>query len=419
MLDLELYKEQLQNLKEYADKNLYLPLSKIYETFSETDEELLDDVIAYFENLGIEITKPGAELSENDLIIDEENDFDDFLEDSEIDEEFIDLAKAIESEIKVEDFEDIIANNQRIDDPVKLYMREIGQYELLTVTQESELARAVQEGIMCTEKINNYAKQGKTISEKDMEVLNRKIEQGEQARALLIESNLRLVIFVAKKFMGRGLQLLDLIQEGSMGLMKAVSKFDPTRGFKFATYATWWIRQAINRAIADQARTIRVPVHMHETINRLVRATRKLTQEKHREPTPEEIAEEMKISVEKVIHIQQIAIEPKSFDDNIGDEDDSSFGDFIADSKGQNPFEYTQSQIYKEEINAVLQTLTPREERVIRLRYGLDDNHPRTLEEVGREFGVTRERIRQIESKAIRRLRHPSRLKRLQQCRVK
>lgn len=418
MLDLETYKEQIEILKEFIDKNSYLPLSKIYDLFPNEDEELLDDVIAYFENMGVEITKTESSISEDELLIEEENDFDDFLEDSEIDEEFIDLAKAIESEIKVEDFEDIISSNTRIDDPVKLYMREIGQYELLTVTQESELARAVQEGIMCKEKIDSYTKHGKNISEKELDMLNKKIEQGEQARTLLIESNLRLVIFVAKKYIGRGLQLLDLIQEGSMGLMRAVSKFDPTRGFKFATYATWWIRQAINRAIADQARTIRVPVHMHETINRLVRATRKLTQELHREPTPEEIANEMKISVEKVIHIQQIAIEPKSFDDNIGDEDDSSFGDFIADTKGQNPYEYTQNQLFKEEINAVLQTLTPREEKVIRLRYGLDDGRPRTLEEVGKEFEITRERIRQIEAKALRRLRHPSRLKRLEQFRV-
>lgn len=426
MLDLELYKEQIAQLKEFADKKQYLPLNKISEVFGETDEELLDDIVDYFEGLGVEITRDSDEVPTEELLADEvEDDFEDFedfdesLEAIENDEELAELTAAIESEIKVSDFEDFVSNSHQADDPVRMYLREIGQKELLTPSQEYEFARAVQEGIMCSEKIKAYEKQGKEISEDEMAVLQRKIEQGEEARNILIESNLRLVVFNAKRYTNRGLPFLDLIQEGNMGLMKAVNKFDPTRGFKFATYATWWIRQAINRAIADQGRTIRVPVHMFETINKLARTTRKLTQEKRREPTPEEIAAEMKITVEKVHQIQRIALDPISFDATVGEEDDSSLGDFIPDTDVMNPLEFTENEIYKEEMAAVLQTLTPREEKVIRLRYGLEDNRPRTLEEVGKEFGVTRERIRQIEAKAIRRLRHPSRLKRLQQHRVK
>ena len=421
MLDDVLYKEELEVLREYARKKQYVPLSKIIEVFHDPSEELLDDIVEYLENENIEITRDSDEVpTEEELLIEEtDDDFEAFLDDVESDDELEELTSAVESEIKVSDFEEFVGGNYQADDPVKMYFRDIGQVELLTVTQESEYARTLQEGIMCQEKIDNYRKLGREIPDEELAELEEKIARGEVARTILIESNLRLVVSIAKRYLGRGLPFLDLIQEGNMGLMKAVYKFDPHKGFKFSTYATWWIRQSITRAIADQGRTIRIPVHMVETINKLVRTTRRLTQEKRREPTPEEIAEEMKISVEKVQQIQRIAQEPISFDSTVGEEDDSSLGDFIPDTEVLNPMEYTQSQIYKEEIDAVLQTLTPREEKVIRLRYGLDDNRPRTLEEVGREFGVTRERIRQIEAKALRRLRHPSRLKRLQQHRVK
>ncbi len=421
MLDELQYKDQLEAMKEYAKKKQYIPLSKINEILDNPSEELMDDVVEYLESCDIEVTRDSEEVPDDETLLTEEadDDFEAFIDDVENDEELEELTAAVESEIKVSDFEDFVPTSHQADDPVKMYLRDIGQIELLTITQESEYARTVQEGIMCKEKIEAYRKQGKEISPEELEELNEKIRMGDEARDILIESNLRLVVSIAKKYFGRGLPFLDLIQEGNMGLIKAVYKFDPTKGFKFSTYATWWIRQSITRAIADQGRTIRIPVHMVETINKLGRTTRRLTQEKRREPTPEEIAAEMKISVEKVQQIQRIAQEPISFDSTVGEEDDSSLGDFIADTEGQNPLEYTQYQIYREEIDAVLQTLTPREEKVIRLRYGLDDNHPRTLEEVGREFGVTRERIRQIEAKAIRRLRHPSRLKRLERHRTK
>ncbi len=421
MLDELQYKEQLDAMKEYAKKKQYISLTKINEILDNPSEELMDDVVEYLESCDIEVTRDSDEVpDEESLMIEEaDDDFEAFIDDVENDEELEELTAAVESEIKVSDFEDFVPSSHQADDPVKMYLRDIGQIELLTITQESEYARTVQEGIMCKEKIEAYQRQGKEISKEDMEMLQEKIRMGDEARDILIESNLRLVVSIAKKYFGRGLPFLDLIQEGNMGLIKAVYKFDPTKGFKFSTYATWWIRQSITRAIADQGRTIRIPVHMVETINKLGRTTRRLTQEKRREPTPEEIAAEMKISVEKVQQIQRIAQEPISFDSTVGEEDDSSLGDFIADTEGQNPLEYTQYQIYREEIDAVLQTLTPREEKVIRLRYGLDDNHPRTLEEVGRVFDVTRERIRQIEAKALRRLRHPSRLKRLERHRTK
>jgi len=416
----ELYKTELETLLEYAQEKGYVPLSKIIEVFNNPSEELLDDVVKYLENANIEVTRDSEDVpNEEELLIEKVDDeFEAFIE-GEVDEEFEDLATAVENEIKVADFDDIVSLSYNADDPVKMYLRDIGQIELLSITQEIELARTVQEGVASQQKLESFQKAGKTLSSEEMRDLNNKVEKGILARDMLIESNLRLVVSIAKRYLNRGLPFLDLIQEGNMGLIKAVYKFDPTKGFKFSTYATWWIRQSITRAIADQGRTIRIPVNMVETINKLMRITRKLTQEKRREPTPEEIAAEMKISVEKVQQIQKIAQEPISIDSTVGEEEDSSLADFISDQNTQNPLEFTEDRAFREEIEAVLQTLTPREEKVIRLRYGLDDNRARTLEEVGREFGVTRERIRQIEAKAIRRLRHPTRLKRLLQHRNK
>ncbi len=269
-----------------------------------------------------------------------------------------------------------------IDDPVRMYLKEIGKVDLLTADEEVMLAKRMEQG-------------------------------DEWAKQQLVEANLRLVVSIAKKYVGRGMLFLDLIQEGNMGLMKAVEKFDYTKGYKFSTYATWWIRQAITRSIADQARTIRVPVHMVETINKLIRVSRQLLQEKGREPKPEEIGEEMDISAEKVREIMKIAQEPVSLETPIGEEEDSHLGDFIEDEDSPAPASAASYILLKEQLDGVLDTLTDREKRVLELRFGIEDGRPRTLEEVGKEFGVTRERIRQIEAKALRKLRHPSRSKKL------
>ncbi len=280
------------------------------------------------------------------------------------------------------DLYDQLLQEISMDDPVKMYLKDIGRVPLLQPDEETELARKMMDG-------------------------------DEAAKQLLSEANLRLVVSIAKRYMGRGMQFLDLIQEGNLGLMKAVEKFDYQKGFKFSTYATWWIRQAITRAIADQARTIRIPVHMVETINKLIRVSRKLLQELGREPTPEELAAEMDISEERVREIQKIAQDPVSLETPIGEEEDSHLSDFIEDEGSTAPNDAVSFTMLKEQLLGVLDTLTPREEKVLRLRYGLDDGRPRTLEEVGKEFNVTRERIRQIEAKALRKLRHPSRSKRL------
>ena len=316
---------------------------------------------------------------------DEEFELDDETDDldSDIDDARDDDESSIEDEISHLEQSFANASHAKINDPVKMYLKEIGQIPLLDPKDEPIIAKRIQEG-------------------------------DEEAKQQLISSNLRLVVSIAKKYVGRGMLFLDLIQEGNCGLIKAVEKFDYTKGFKFSTYATWWIRQSITRAIADQARTIRIPVHMVETINKLTRIQRQLVQDLGRDPLPEEIAEKMEnITAEKVREIQKIALDPVSLETPIGEEDDSHLGDFIEDKETLSPDDYTNNQLLKDEINNVLQGLTEREEKVLRLRFGLQDGRTRTLEEVGKEFNVTRERIRQIEAKALRKLKHPNRSKRL------
>ena len=299
------------------------------------------------------------------------------------------------------------------DDPVRMYLKEIGKVNLLTSEEEVELAQAMGAGNMAQAQLEEMVQAGEDVPDEVRQELNKIIQKGETAKQRLAEANLRLVVSIAKRYVGRGMQFLDLIQEGNLGLIKAVEKFDHEKGFKFSTYATWWIRQAITRAIADQARTIRIPVHMVETINKVIRVSRQLLQELGHDPSPEEIAKEMGMPVDKVREILKIAQEPVSLETPIGEEEDSHLGDFIPDEDASEPAEAASFTLLKEQLVEVLGTLTPREEKVLKLRFGLEDGRTRTLEEVGKEFNVTRERIRQIEAKALRKLRHPSRSKML------
>ena len=334
---------------------------------------------------------------------------------AESEEEFSEDAVEEVTKEELEDTESL-AEGFAIDDPVRMYLKEIGKVDLLTPDEEVELAKKMQAGMEAKEKIKELderQRNGEQIDEKEYQALRKAIRGGENAKKRLSEANLRLVVSIAKRYVGRGMLFLDLIQEGNLGLLKAVEKFDCTKGFKFSTYATWWIRQAITRAIADQARTIRIPVHMVETINKVIRVSRQLLQELGHDPQPEEIAEEMNMPVERVREILKIAQEPVSLETPIGEEEDSHLGDFIPDDDALEPTEAASFTLLKEQLVEVLKTLTPREEKVLRLRFGIEDGRTRTLEEVGKEFNVTRERIRQIEAKALRKLRHPSRSKKL------
>ena len=323
-----------------------------------------------------------------------------------------DLDKELEEiEVSKEELEDLsVPEGINIDDHVKMYLKEIGKVNLLTPEEELSLAKRMADGETAKEQLEEI---GEEIDEDTKKQIDLLIADGEKAKKSLAEANLRLVVSIGKRDVGRGMLFLDLIQEGNLGLIKAVDKFDYTKGYKFSTYATWWIRQAITRAIADQARTIRIPVHMVETINKLVRVSRQLVQELGREPTPEELAKELNMPVDKVREISKISQEPVSLETPIGEEEDSHLGDFIPDEDAPAPSEAASFVLLKEQLGAVLETLSEREAKVLRLRFGLDDGRARTLEEVGKEFDVTRERIRQIEAKALRKLRHPSRSKKL------
>ena len=350
--------EKVKSIVKKAKESGKMTYGELAKELEDTNPEQIDKVFDAFEEMGVNLLN------------------DDFEEEPNIED-----LKEVE-ELKLDEITDTSFEGISVDDPVRMYLREIGKIQLLSYEKELELAQRI-------------------------------LENDEDAKQELAEANLRLVVSIAKKYVGRGMLFLDLIQEGNMGLIKAVEKFDYTKGFKFSTYATWWIRQAITRAIADQARTIRIPVHMVETINRLIRTSRHLLQQLGREPSPEEIAKEMDMTVEKVMEIQKIAQDPVSLETPIGEEDDSHLGDFIQDEDSPAPHDAASYTLLREQLEEVMNTLTPREAKVLKLRFGLEDGKARTLEEVGKEFDVTRERIRQIEAKALRKLRHPSRSKKL------
>ena len=390
----QIKKELEKKAKSGSNMLTYLEIEDEIKHLDLTDDEF-EGLIVYFKNKKIDVIddKKSDDFEEMDV-----SDLEDLSEEDLLEDDFLLDDGLLEDDTELEDLDNLenmnLPSNVKMMDPVKTYLKEIGKVSLLNKDREIELAELIEKG----------AKEDATEFDKI---------QADIAKNELIQSNLRLVVSIAKHYVGRGMHLLDLIQEGNVGLIRASSKFDSTKGFKFSTYATWWIRQAITRAIADQARTIRVPVHMVETINKLARAQRQLTQELNREPTEEELAKKLNITVEKVREVYKISQDPVSLETPIGEEDDSHLGDFIKDERTMSPEEYATVEMLKEELTNVLLTLTDREEKVLRLRFGLDDGQCRTLEEVGQIFGVTRERIRQIEAKALRKLRHPSRSRKL------
>ena len=426
------YQEKVKELLALAKKKKnVLEYQEIVDFFADLplEDDQLDKVLEVLEQSGIDVLR----IMEDD----------DDVEDEEI-------ILSEEDEVDVENIDLSVPDGISIEDPVRMYLKEIGKVPLLTAEEEIELAQKMEDGVKAAEKVAELKKKLEGHSEEEKAELKKELEEcseeekaelekkleecseeekaeirkqieelqeiadiGEDSKKKLAEANLRLVVSIAKRYVGRGMLFLDLIQEGNLGLIKAVEKFDYRKGYKFSTYATWWIRQAITRAIADQARTIRIPVHMVETINKLIRVSRQLLQELGREPTPEEIAEEMNMPVDRVREILKISQEPVSLETPIGEEEDSHLGDFIQDDNVPVPSDAAAFTLLKEQLVEVLGTLTEREQKVLRLRFGLDDGRARTLEEVGKEFNVTRERIRQIEAKALRKLRHPSRSRKL------
>ena len=394
------FREKLAEILELGKKKRnILEYQEISDFFKDMnlDAEQLESVLDFLEHNNVDVLRISEDEDDDEIILDDEE---------EVEVEKIDLS---------------VPDGVSVEDPVRMYLKEIGKVPLLSAEEEIELAKKMEAGSVAEEKISllkTRMEESEDDAEKDeikaeIKELQKEVDWGDDAKKRLAEANLRLVVSIAKRYVGRGMLFLDLIQEGNLGLIKAVEKFDYRKGYKFSTYATWWIRQAITRAIADQARTIRIPVHMVETINKLIRVSRQLLQELNREPTPEEIAAEMNMPVDRVREILKISQEPVSLETPIGEEEDSHLGDFIKDDNVPVPADAAAFTLLKEQLEEVLGTLTEREQKVLTLRFGLEDGRARTLEEVGKEFNVTRERIRQIEAKALRKLRHPSRSRKL------
>ena len=397
----EKFQQKLKDLLALAKKKKnMLEYQEISDFFADMqlEAEQFDKILDFLEANNIDVLRITDDDSDDEILLDVDD----------------------EDEIEVEKIDLSVPDGVSIEDPVRMYLKEIGKVPLLSAEEETELAKNMEAGAVAKEKIAILKSREENATEEELaeikeeiKNLQKDLDAGDEAKKRLAEANLRLVVSIAKRYVGRGMLFLDLIQEGNLGLIKAVEKFDYRKGYKFSTYATWWIRQAITRAIADQARTIRIPVHMVETINKLIRVSRQLLQELGREPSPEEIAAEMNMPVERVREILKISQEPVSLETPIGEEEDSHLGDFIQDDNVPVPADAAAFTLLKEQLEEVLGTLTEREQKVLTLRFGLEDGRARTLEEVGKEFNVTRERIRQIEAKALRKLRHPSRSRKL------